>query len=259
MSLRTFSAFYYGHIVTSDNNLVNFSEGSGELTATLNIGSYTLSEFVVELGRALNAAGGQVYTVSVNRTNRRITISAPGTFSLLTQTGSQLANSAFSLMGFDNASDKTGTNTYTSANGSGSEYLPQFILQDHVATDHWQQSAYASVNKTADGRIEVVRFGTENFLQCNIKYATAYPGDGQVIKTNATGVTDLVAFMNNITQKCPIEYMADISDRETFESIILESTPDSRDGVGYKLREMYDKGLPGYFETGVLKFRVYNP
>lgn len=55
--IRTKSKFYYGHTIDSDNNLLDFKEGAGtELTATLNVGEYSLTDFVTEVARALNAA-----------------------------------------------------------------------------------------------------------------------------------------------------------------------------------------------------------
>jgi len=50
--------------------------------------------------------------------------------------------------------------------------------------------------------------------------------------------------------------MANTADRSTFEKVILESTGESKDGVGFKIKEMYDQGLPGYYESGTLVFRV---
>jgi hypothetical protein len=256
MSLRTFSVFYYGHVVTADNNIINFDEGSGEFSAELDVGSYTLTQYAAEVARAMTLEGNQVYTVDVNRSTRVLTISAPGNFSLLCSTGSQNASAAWSMMGFSTSSDRTGTNTYAANSGSGSQFAPQFILQDHVDSDHWIQAADATVNETANGEVEVVRFGSKSFFQCNIMYITNITQDGTIIQTNGSGVSNALAFMNALIQKAPIEYMPDIDDRETYESLLLESTPESRDGVGFRLREMYDKGLPGYFETGNLKFRV---
>ena len=40
-----------------------------------------------------------------------------------------------------------------------------------------------------------------------------------------------------------------------FKRCILESTPASGDGVGFELRELYSRGLVGYFETGEITFR----
>lgn len=259
MSLGTFSTFYFGLQITKDNNLLNFDEGGGELTAELNIGGYTHTTILDELERALNAAGGFTYTATMNRTNRKVTIAAGSTFTLYTQTGSQVANSPWQLLGYSQLANHTGTNTYQSEAGAGYEYLPQFILQDHVDTMNWVQAAEASVNKSARGDIEVVTFGNESFLQCNIKYITNITQDGSVIHTNGSGVSDVVFFLNYVIQKAPIEYIKDVAQRDTFEPVLLESTPDNSKGVGFKLKELYDQGLPGYFETGALKFRVYNP
>ncbi len=80
--------------------------------------------------------------------------------------------------------------------------------------------------------------------------------DGRLIKNNPTGVDDANTFMDYVTKVAPIEFMADIGDRSTFNTIQIESTPQSKDGIDYTLKEWYDKGLPQIFETGVLTFRV---
>jgi hypothetical protein len=255
MSLTTFSVFYFGHTVTAENNKIDFKEAVPELTATLNVGTYSLTDFVSEIKRALDAAGANTYTVSVNRTTRFITISTTATFELLVSSGSHAGTSAFTLMGFTGA-DRTGAMTYTGDSASGSAYYPQFVLQDHISTDDWQSSIMATVNKSANGEIEVVRFGTERFLQANIKYITDKQMDGNIIKNNQSGVDDAREFMQYITTKAEIEYMSDEDTPSTFQTVRLESTPDDRDGLTYKLKELYDKGLPGIFDTGPLKFRL---
>jgi hypothetical protein len=255
MSLSTFSKFYYGYEITTDNYIINFDEGGSELSAEVAVGAYTFTTFLTAIETALNSAGALTYTVTGNRTTRIITIAASGNFSLLTSTGTQLGASPFSLMGFTGA-DRTGDDTYAGNTAAGSSYAPQFILQDHVATTDWKMASQATVNKTADGRVEVVKFGDEQFMQANIKYATDIGQDGVVIHTNASGVANLRTFMEWLIKKYPIEYMADVDTVATFENLILESSPDSQNGTGYKLKELYDIGLPGYFETGILKFRV---
>lgn len=257
MSLRTFSKFYYGHTVDETNNKINFKEGGGaELTATLNIGSYSLTDYCAEIKRALDVAGALTYTVTVSRTTRIITVATTSTISLLTTSGTNASESAFSMMGFSGA-DKTGSSSYAGSGASGSVYSPQFILQDHISSDNWQQSVDAVVNKSASAQIEVVRFGIESFIQFSIKFATNInqPSAGP-ITSNTSGVSQLVTFMQYLITKAPIEYMENSSNPSTYETIILESTPDSQSGTGYKLKEMYDKGLPGYFETPILKMRV---
>lgn len=159
-------------------------------------------------------------------------------------------------MGFA-ATDVTGLLTYTGGNASGSMYAPQFKLQDHISTDDWRAASSATINKAANGRVEVVKFGDEMFFQGNISYVTNITQpDSVVIKNNATGLTELRSFMQYIINKSPIEFMPDIDTPATFIKAILESSPGFKDGTGYKLKEMYDKQLPGYFETGALIFRV---
>lgn len=255
MSLTTFSKFYYGYEVTTENYQLDFSEGGSELTAELTVGFYTMTTFCTEVQRAMRAAGALTYTVTVSRSTRAITIAAGSNFTLKVSSGSHIGNSPWSLMGFSGA-DKSGASTYTGGAASGYSYAPQFILQDHIPTTNWKKASQATVNKTADGRVEVVKFGDEQFMQCNIKYVTDITQDGTIIQTNASGVANLRSFMDWLIEKAPIEYMADASTTSTYENLILESTPDDSKGTGYKLKEMYDKGLPGYFETGTLVFRV---
>ncbi len=255
MSLSTFSKFYFGYEITPENQFLDFGEGGAELTAELAVGAYTFTQFLDVIETALNDAGALTYTVTASRTTRFITIAANGTYQLKTSTGTHLGSDPFLLIGFT-GNDKTGTNTYTGGTASGSSYAPQFILQDHVPTTNWKSASSASVNKTASGRVEVVKFGDEQFMQANIKYVTNITQDGTIVHTNSNGVSNLLTFMDWLTEKFPVEYMADSGTVSTYENLILESTPDDSKGTGYKIKELYDQGLPGYFETGVLKFRV---
>jgi hypothetical protein len=253
MSLSTFSIFYYGYDITPENNIMNFSEGGGELSATIAIGSYSFTSLAVAIETALNAAGALTYTVSVNRTNRTYTIAATGTFSLLALTGSQSATGPWSLIGF--SADQTGMTTYTGS-ASGSTYTPQFILQDYIPSAHWRSAAQSTVNRTASGRVELIKFGDEQFIQCSMKYINNYTQPSGPITNNASGVSQFLTFMQFAISKAPMEFMADTANRSTFEKVILESTGESKDGVGFKIKEMYDQGLPGYYESGTLVFRV---
>lgn len=254
MSLITFSKFYFGHTVTSSNCKINFKEGVPELTATLNIGSYSLTEYAAEIKRAMDAAGALTYTVAINRTTRVITISAGSNFQLLTSTGSNLTISAFTMIGFT-GSDRTGASTYAGNTGSGSTYTPQFILQSHISSEDWQQAVDAVVNKSASAKVEVVSFGTEKFVQLKIRFANnlVQPTNGP-IRTNLTGVTDLETFIKYLITKAPIEYMPDESAPSTFQKLILEKTEESQNGTGYKLKEI--PRIKGYFDTSVLTMRV---
>lgn len=255
MSLTTHSRFYFGYEVTADNNLLDLDEGSGEITVELDIGSYTLTDFVAEIERALNENEDTTldYTVSVNRVTRIITIAASATFDLLVATGSTIGQTVFTLAGFTGA-DRTGAATYNGNAASGSEYVTQFILQDHVPFDNYKGAAEGVVNKAASGKVEVVSFGDEEFMEANFKYVTNYNIGGH-IRYNATGVENLRTFMEFLRTKAPVEFMPDENDQATFFKMILESTPQDSKGLKYKLKELYDKGLPGFFDTGRLVFR----
>lgn len=255
MSLTTFSSFYYNFEFDEDHQYISFDEGSGEINAQLDLGSFTPTDAAMNVQDAMNSVGTNTYVVTFNRDERSFTIeSAPSVnFDLLVNSGST-GSGAFSVLGFTGP-DRTGDDSYTGG-PSGNEYKPQFILQDHVPTDNFQKMVYPAVNKSANGMIEVIRFGTEKFLQVNIKFITNKVSDGSVIKYNPDGVSDAQDFLQFIMQKKSIEFMADVSNRNIFQTLILESTPDVTGGTGYKLKEMYDRGLPNYFETGPLQFRL---
>lgn len=256
MSIRTFSAFFYGHTVTPLNNKINFSEGGDELLAEISIGAYTPTDYAVAVQDALNSSGAFSYTVTFNRSTRTMTIaSVSGNFSLLASTGSQVDVGAWEMLGFAPV-DLSGDDSYTGGLASGSSYAPQFKLQDFIHANDWQAASSATVNKSASGRVEVVKFGDESFYQGNITYVTDISQPSGSIKNNASGVASLRTFMQYIINKRPIEFVPDIDTPATYVKVILESAPGFNDGTGYKLKELYDKGLPGYYETGTLVFRV---
>ena len=254
MSISTRSAFIYGHTINEgDNEFINFMEdGVTELSATIDIGSYTISQFVNKIAQALNEIGDNTYTVTLDRATRLITISADANFDLLVTTGTQVSISAFSLMGF--TTNRAGASTYTSDLASGLIYLPQYNLMGYVSFEDMEESVQSKINESSSGEIEVVSYGTRNFSEFNIKYATDITGQG-AITDNPTGVSDLRIFMQYITKKRPFEFLPDKDAPNTFDSAILESTTKSKDGTGFMLRELYSQKLANYFETGKLTLR----
>ncbi len=257
MSLKTHSKIYYGWGVDATNYQLDFQESGGELTADLSIGDYTLTEFCAEIARAMNeVAIDNVYSCSVDRSTRLITISADGNFKLLIASGSHNGTTVFETAGFTGA-DLTGTDSYDADTAGGTEYSTQFIIQDHISSEDYRNASDATVNKSASGRVEVFKFGEDIFVQANFRYVTdiAQP-ENSPIRNNSDGISDLRLLMRHMVSKAPFEYMEDESDPETFEKLILESTPQDAKGVGYKLNELYGQGLPNYWETGTLKLRV---
>ena len=258
MSLKTHSSFFFGHTITELNNSLDFDEGGSELQATLNTGSYSFTEFLAEIKRAMEAATGAVntYTVSASRVTGLITISADANFNLRPDTGSRFGTSAFLLIGFT-GSDQTGSDTYQGDTRSGSIFIPQFFLQDYISPDDIEEAVDASLNESASGRRQVFLFGVRRFCELNIRYQTnEVPTAHPDILSDSNGVLNLRTFMQYIRTLAPIEFMEDKDTPSQFVSLELESTPDSEMGVGFKLYERHGDQLPGYFDTGILKFRV---
>lgn len=254
----THSKFFFGFDVDSTNNAIDFSEGGPEIQATLNTGSYTMTEFVTELQRALNDVGGLTYTVSVNRDTRIFTIAATGTFELLVSTGSRQGTNAYVTAGFTGA-DRTGAATYDGNSAAENEYVTQFHLQAFVDQTDNRQAAFASVNKSASGQVEVVKFGEERFYEMDFQFITdvAQPA-ASPIRNRPTGVADFRTFIQFMVTKAPFEFMPDEDTTSTFFKVILESTPASKDGVGYKLNELFTRGLTNYYNSGLIRLRIQN-
>lgn len=248
--LSTMSKWYYGHYIDQTNNILPFDDGTAKV-ATLNVGDYSLTEFVTEVARALNAASSLTFTTSVDRSTRLITITGSSNFELSIASGAS-AN-PFSLIGFT-GTDRTGASTYTGNIASGSEFKPQLKLQKYIAFGDNQVASYSNVAKSANGTVEVVSFGTDDFMTCEIAYQTNNNTTGSVIENQSNGLDNLRTFLQYATQKRKLEFIPDRDTPATFTKCIIESTNASGAGTGYRLQEYLGR-MPGFFSSGTLKFR----
>ena len=256
--IQTYCKFYYGHTVTDENNAVNFEETLGnEITAFLNVGEYTLMDFFTELVRAMNEAGGNTYSVSINRVTRIATITVSGgtgNCKLLPATGTNNGISALPLAGF--TVDTAFSNTLIADSASGSEWIPQFMPQSFVDFMQQQKAIDGVTRKTQSGKVEAVRFGIEYIAEMNFPFITNITQpDNHPILSNPTGYEDALAFMEYATTKADLEFMPDKDKPDNFTDCVLESTPEDTNGLSFMLKELYDKGAAFYYETGILKFR----
>lgn len=258
MTIQTKSAFIFDFVIDAESSLLNFDEGSIELTAELNPGSYTMTELADEISRALNIIGTQEYSVSLDRSTRKYTISAASNFTLLSSTGSNVGFGAWEVMGFSTASDKTGSNSYESDNSAGQLFRPQFHLQSYISFDDWQGFASSNINESASGVTEIYSLGSRKFSEFNISYQNngIAGSKGSSIDYDANGVDNLRNFMEFAITKGPMEFIPDRDNFAIFDKIILERTPANSKGTEFKLKELVNRNLVGYFETGVLKFRL---
>ena len=255
MSITTRSAFTYGHTITVDNQSMPFSEnGVDELVATFRIGAYTLGDFATEMARAMNEAGTLNYVTTLDRSTYKITISGDAVFWLYVTSSTLSSVSPYSLLGF--TTERSGTaSSYEGDLMSGSIFKPQFLLQSFVAFEDNQEANEVTVNETASGRIQVVKYGDINFMECNITAQTNIrQAKGSAVEDNPTGEDDLRAFMKYIVTKAPIEFIPD-RDATAFTDCLLEKTQRSSKGTGYKLKELYTKGYANWWESGLITFR----
>lgn len=250
-TIKTLSKFFYGTKVTRFDWAVDFNEGAGELQATLEVGNYSLTEYCTELQRAMRAAGSQNYVVSLNRTTRKITISAPSNFSLLAGTGSRIGVGAWSIIGAT-ATDKTSTNTYTMENGAGSEYVPQYYINQYIKEGHSIELEDAAVSSTPVGYSQVASFGDGSRLPMNIRLITNKTGlKNSGFVSNINGESDFMTFIKYAMKKGRLEFMPDKATPATYIKCFLESTPEDRDARKFKLKNM----AVDIYESGTLTFR----
>lgn len=252
MGIKTYSTFIYGHTITDLNKYIDFNEGAGEISATISIGSYTLNDFTVAVAAAMNKAGTQEYTVLLDRATRLITISSLSNFDLLPVTGTNSGLSAYTLLGY--SIDVTTSISHEADSQSGTRYDPQNILQKFVDFNDNIKTTNSVSRQTATGRVEVVSYGTVSFMECSIMPITDISPQLS-IKSNSNAVSEFRAFMNYCITKAPIEFVADIDTPSTFVECLLDSTKESKDGVDFKIKELFGRKLFGYYESGTLTFR----
>lgn len=254
MSIGTKSKWYYGHTVDETNFSLDFDEGGGELRASLEVNDYTLEELAAEIARAMTEAGGQDYSTSVNRTTRKITISASSNFSLLVSSGSRTGTSVFPLAGFT-GSDRTGSSSYEGDSASGKEYKPQLVLYDYTPFDDGLEKIDPTVNESASGEIESVSFGNRKLMECNIRFVTDIQNASDQHDNDANARANLRDFLKFAVTKAKMEFMEDRNNPGSFDKVLLESTSEERSGTGFRIEKMLDEGIPGFYESGDLTFR----
>lgn len=258
MTIKTYSAFTYGHTVNDENQYFSLDEGSGEVLVALDVGSYTLGTFVNSLATKLNEAAGLAnsYTAILDRTERKITITADGTFDLLIGTGQFVGSDLFGLIGFT-GDDLTGQLSYTGNIGSGSQFEPQAKLQMYIPFKNNVKTTQANINTTASGSVEVVSYGQVRFMECSIIPQTDIPqAKGSYIKDDPNGEDNLRDFLSYCITKAPIEFVPDYEGQPgVFSDCLLESTSKSSKGVDFQIKELYASGYAEWFDSGRLTFR----
>lgn len=111
--------------ISGSNNKLDFNIGASELTATIASGSYPIGTTSSEAGTLCKAIKDAIvsaeavgtYTVSYSRSTKLFTIArSAGTFQLLRNTGTNVASSIWTTIGFTTAANSTGATSYAGTN-----------------------------------------------------------------------------------------------------------------------------------------------
>jgi hypothetical protein len=157
--------------------------------------------------------------------------------------------------------DLSGNNQYLGSSAVGLVYYPQFLLGNYVDADLTSSPVEAVVNRSTSGnKYEVVRFGVNKVYRFEILYTTnLILESSDYIRNNQTGVEDLMNFMEFCVKKYPLEFMKDEENSGYYAEVLLESTPQSQDGVAYEISPDYARGMPEFYNLGgPLSFRRLN-
>lgn len=100
--------------IESGSNTIIFTEGGGNLTATITPGEYTAATLCTAIDAAFTAGGAGSYTVTYTAAFKFQIVKSAGTFTIKWTNGSSAAMAA--ILGFSTAADDTGSLTYLSDN-----------------------------------------------------------------------------------------------------------------------------------------------
>lgn len=251
-----YSKFYFGFEIDDENFNIDFDEGAGELTAEIEVGSYTPEELCAAVASAMSAVGANTYEVAFDRATRIFTISADSDFDILTNSGSHAGSTPYSILGFSTTADFTGEDEYDGDGVGGSSYTPPFPIQSYTPPENWVEAVDSSINESSSGEIEAISFGERQFTKFNITNVSNITHGSQIIRESSSNVANLRTFLEYCRTKGKLQFMPDEAVPATYYTIILETTENSSKGTGTEVKEQFGVGLPGFFETGVLKWRV---
>lgn len=254
--ITTHSKFLYGIEVSAETSYLDFDDGTTTYAVQLSSGAKTPDDLIDEIETLMNQVGSVVsFTCSFNRTTRIFTISGSAAFDLLANTGTNVLNGAYSVLGISTAADFTSVTSVAGATAIGTVYNTQFKLQDYVPGSYNQMQRFAEVNKSASGRTTLVTFGTDEVFEMSFKWLTdiSQPSGGP-IRTGT--VASFATLMQYLTLKKPAEFYPDESVATSYYKVILDSSAESSNGTAFKINPKYGSNLVGYYETGVMKMRV---
>jgi hypothetical protein len=178
-------------ITTGSNDKMNFKETGGgpERTGTIAAGTYTATTLAAAIKTALEGATGAtgVYTVTYSTLTGKWTIATSLAFlSLLTNTGTNVATSVWSSIGFSVAADQTGALTYTGA--SVAIHTEESIVIDLSTTDAVDSFAFLFNPMTTQGN----KFSQSAVLKLQANATNSWASPSVDVTLSADTVYDVI-------------------------------------------------------------------
>lgn len=251
MALSNPALFRYGYEVDTTNQYLDFKAASlgPTLTALLTVGTYTLSQYLLQVASAMNIADpANVYTVTVDRTiggglQNRVTISTNGSFlSLLFGSGVHAATSPAPILGFASV-DRTGATTYTGSANSGLTIQTFRPLYNYVDPTE-EHKVFGAVNVSTNGDKEAIVYQIQMFSEGEIRF-----------EPKSKVQTAWQDFFDWMIQQKPFELTPDFTANSIYSQLTLESSEKDSNGLGYRWKEQLPT-FPGLYQTGKLVWRV---
>ena len=141
-------------VIATTNDVITFTEGAGNLTATIENGTWTYGELAWKIKVALEVAGAGTYTVSYSQSARTFTLTKSvggGTFTLDVGV---TADDLLPTIGF--ASDQTGALTYT---GTAVPGLTTVTCTQRIRGLQIDSQSNLDVTRADNGRRESAMYG----------------------------------------------------------------------------------------------------
>lgn len=261
---RVWRSAGYFEVTSSNNGIVIQETNTVNLTATIAEDNYTsMSSFLAAVKDALDLAGGSTYTVTQDVDTKRITIvsnglGGGGLFKLM---WTNVASTAYDLLGFDNAADDTGALTY--AADEIRNHTVEFLKWDLGATSN--PDAFIAIGKKNQA-IKISENATVT-LQGNLTDTWTSPAYSQVITYNEISLIALKTEGEDGLHTDPLRYWRLlIVDRENANGYVELSNvylgesykPDQGD-VQFPFRvRMTDFSSPQIFQSGAKTFARRN-
>lgn len=170
------------------NDALDFDEGGAELNAVIAPAVYiTEATLRSAIKTALEAVGGDTYTIGWTNGYLTFTKDGGGTFNLLSNSGTNVGTSAWEDIGFTTSINRNGSltysSTYTVTKGSGSNFIVTISAargNNKLDFDEGAGELTATIADTSSATLSIIALAVKTALDAAglNTYTVTYDGDG---------------------------------------------------------------------------------